>query len=155
VEYRWDADTDILTANLKAAADTEGASGSVEIQGSDGSWLVLDVVGGGIHGVEVAVWPDVRKRATLPPPAQVEDGRVAVPTKSGAVASLEMDAALVAEADDAERTIHFRVGPARQARTVRIGRQLLIDVDGRDRLAGVWMLEVPPFPEDPTTGGGA
>ena len=55
VEYRWDTDTDILTANLRARAASEGASGSVEIEGSDGSWLILDLNGGSIHGVEVAV----------------------------------------------------------------------------------------------------
>jgi hypothetical protein len=30
---------------------------------------------------------------------------------------------------------------------VRIARDILIDVDGRDRIAGVWLLAVPPFPE--------
>ena len=40
VEYRWDTDTDILTANLRARAVSEGASGSVEIEGS--RWLVAD-----------------------------------------------------------------------------------------------------------------
>ena len=149
VEYRWDADTDILTATLRPKAVGEGTSGSVEIQGSDGSWLVLDVAAGGVHGVEVAVWPEVKKRSTLTPPVEVEDGRIAVPNKGGgAVASLEMDAPLMAESDAAERTIHFRVGPPRQARTVRIARQILVDVDGRDRLAGVWLLDVPPFPPD-------
>jgi hypothetical protein len=52
-----------------------------------------------------------------------------------------------AEADDSERTIHFRLGPSRQTKTVRIARDILIDVDGKDRIAGVWLLAVPPFPE--------
>src|SRR5574338_83907 len=55
VEYRWDTDTDILTANLRVRASSEGASGSVEIEGTDGSWLILDLGGGSIQGVEVAV----------------------------------------------------------------------------------------------------
>ena len=37
VEYRWDTDTDILTANLRTRAAGDGASGSVEIEGSDKS----------------------------------------------------------------------------------------------------------------------
>ena len=78
VEYRWDTDTDILTANLRARAVGEGASGSVEIEGSDGSWLILDLNGGSMHGVEVAVWPEVRKRSSLAPPSEVTDGRVMV-----------------------------------------------------------------------------
>ena len=146
VEYRWDTDTDILTANLRARAVSEGASGSVEIEGSDGSWLILDLNGGSIHGVEVAVWPDVRKRSSLAPPGEVTDGRVMVGGNDNGIASIEMNTALAAEADDSERTIHFRLGPSRQTRTVRIARELLLDLDERDRLAGVWLLDVPPFP---------
>lgn len=149
VEYRWDADTDILTANLRARAAGEGASGSVEIEGADGSWLILDLTGGSIHGVEVAVWPEVRKRSALTPPTELTDGRIMVSEAGGnGIASIEMNTALAAEADEAERTIHFRLGPSRQTRTVRIARDILIDVDGKDRLAGVWLLGVPPFPEE-------
>jgi uncharacterized protein YuzE len=63
------------------------------------------------------------------------------------LAAIEMNTAIAAEADDAERTIHFRLGPSRQTKTVRIAREILIDVDGKDRIAGVWLLDVPPFPE--------
>ena len=147
VEYRWDTDTDILTANLRTQVVTEGTSGSVEIEGTDGSWLILDLNGGSIHGVEVAVWPEVRKRPALAPPGELTDGRVMVGEGSG-LASIEMNTALAAEADEAERTIHFRLGPLRHTRTVRIARDILIDVDGKDRIAGVWLLSVPPFPEE-------
>jgi hypothetical protein len=146
VEYRWDTDTDILTANLRTRVVTEGTSGSVEIEGTDGSWLILDLDGGSVQGVEVAVWPEVRKRSSLTPPGEVTDGRVMVWEGNG-LASIEMNTALVAEADEAERTIHFRLGPARQTKTVRIARDILIDVDVKDRIAGVWLLSVPPFPE--------
>jgi len=147
VEFRWDADTDILTANLRSRVVSEGTSGSVEIEGMDGSWLILDVNGGSVHGVEVAVWPEVRKRPTLAPPGEVTDGRVLVSSDGNEIASIEMNTALAAEADEAERTIHFRLGPPRQTRAVRIARDILIDVDGRDRIAGVWLLSVPPFPD--------
>lgn len=147
VEYRWDTDTDILTANVRARTVSEGASGSVEIEGSDGSWLILDLSGGCIHGVEVAVWPEVRKRPTLLPPAEVTDGRIMMGGSDNGLAAIEMNTAIAAEADDAERTIHFRLGPSRQTKTVRIARDILIDVDGKDRIAGVWLLGVPPFPD--------
>ena len=42
VEYRWDRDTDILTASAKAPTSGDGVSGSVELTGADGSWLILD-----------------------------------------------------------------------------------------------------------------
>ena len=147
VEYRWDTDTDILTANLRTRVVSEGTSGSVEIEGSDGSWLILDLNGGSVHGVEVAVWPEVRKRSSLSLPGEITDGRVMVGGEGNGIASIEMNTALAAEADDAERTIHFKLGPSRQTKTVRIARDILIDVDGKDRIAGVWLLSVPPFPD--------
>lgn len=151
VEYRWDADTEILTANVDEAGAPKagGASGSLGLEGSDGSWVILDVAGGQIKGVEVAVWPDVRKRRSLAPPPEVEDACVSLPDAGddGAVTSLEMDTSLIAESDPAERTIHFRVGRPRRVKTVRIARDLLIDVDSRSRIAGVWLLNVPPCPE--------
>jgi hypothetical protein len=148
VDYRWDPDTDILSAQLRPRAVGEGLSGAVELEGNDGSWLILDIASGRINGVEVAVWPPVRKRPALAPPAAVEDARVVVPLRraQGNVASVEVNTLMVAEADNAERVIHFRLGPARQTRTIRVGRDLLFDLDVQGRIAGLWLLNVPPFP---------
>ena len=153
VDYRWDADTDILTANLRANAVSEGMSGSVGVEGSDGSWLIFDVNAGKIRGVEVAVWPDVRKLSTLAPPDQVEDASVTLPARASqpGIASLEMDTALMAESDQSERTIHFRIGPKRRTRVVRLAKDILLDVDQRSVIAGVWLLNVPPFPAEAHT----
>ena len=148
VEYRWDTDTDILTARLDTPGDGTGPSGALELAGTDGTWLILDVVKGRIIGLEVAVWPDVHKRATLAPPVTVEDARVVVPLRAsqpGAVL-LEVETPLLAESDEAERVIHFRVGLKRDVRTVRLGRDLLLDVDSQSRIAGLWLLNVPPYP---------
>lgn len=149
VEYRWDPDTDILTAHLGAGASRDGMSGSVELTGDDGAWVVLDVKGGAIRGVEVAVWPDVRRVPTLAPPPGVENAAVTVPARSAdqAVSLVQVDTKLVAEADEAERTIHFRLGASRPARTVRIAADILVDLDDRGRIVGLWLLNVPPFPE--------
>ena len=65
------------------------------------------------------------------------------------MSAVEVDTPVAAESDDDERTIHFRLGPGRQVRTVRIARDMLLDIDTRDRLAGVWLLDVPPFPVNP------
>ena len=150
VEYRWDADTDILTATMHGGAKGTGSSGSIEIEGSDGSWLIFDVSGGRIAGVEVAVWPDVRKVETLTPPADAVPGLVSIPApvSPAGVASLEVDTRLVADADASERTIHFRFGAARTARAVRAARDLIFDLDETNHMAGVWLLNVPPFPTD-------
>ena len=56
ISYRWDPETDILTGTIRS--DTKkagGLTGSVELEGSDGSFILLDVAGGAIHGVEVVV----------------------------------------------------------------------------------------------------
>lgn len=149
VEYRWDADTDILTATLSGAAKGSGMSGSVEVEGADGSWLIFDVSGGRIAGIEVAVWPDVRKVGALTPP-EAQASIVTIPARASqpGVASLEVDTRLVADADASERTIHFRFGAGRQVRAVRVAQDLIFDVDEADHIAGVWFLNVPPFPTD-------
>ncbi len=148
VDYRWDPDTDILSAHLRPRAVGEGVSGAVELEGNDGSWLILDIAGGRVSGVEVAVWPDVRKRPALAPPSAVEDARIVVPVRRSehGVASVEVNTNMIAEADNAERVIHFRLGPARETRTVRLGRDMLLDLDAQSRIAGLWLLNVPPFP---------
>jgi hypothetical protein len=151
VEYRWDADTDILSAQLSPTGGNRGMSGSVELEGADGSWLILDVTDGQINGLEVAVWPEVRKLPSLPPPAVVENARVRVPARRSqpGLAALEVETPVMAESDEHGRTFHFRLGSARGARTVRLGHDLLVDLDSKTRIVGLWLLNVPPFPADP------
>jgi len=151
VDYRWDSDTDILSAVVHPEPGvTPSRATAVELEGADGSWLILDVRAGRISGVEVAVWPDVHTRADLAPPREVADATVIVgAVEKGRRLAVEVDTRLAAEADAAERTIHFRLGATRETRTVRIARDLLVDIDRRDRIAGLWLLDVPPFPEEP------
>lgn len=148
VEYRWDPDTEILSAQLSPRGSGEGLSGSVELEGSDGSWLILDVSSGRINGVEVAVWPEVHKRNSLQPPGKVEDAGVLVPSRRSkpGLAAVEVETAMLAEADDAERVFHFTLGKPKQTRTVRLARDLMLDVDASNHLVGLWLLNVPPFP---------
>lgn len=150
VDYRWDPDTDILTASLRGPMAGEGMSGSLGVEGSDGSWIMFDVAKGRIAGVEVAVWPEVRKRGRLDPPAAIEEASVSVPSRASqpGIASLEMDTSLMAEADNAERIFHFAFGKPRPVRAVRLARDILLDIDPRDRVVGLWLLNVPPFPAD-------
>jgi hypothetical protein len=148
VDYTWDPDTEILSAHLREKTSGTGMSGSVGLEGSDGSWLILDVKSGRINAVEVAVWPEVRRLPTLAPPASVDDAGVLVPGRRSqpALASVEVNTRLRADSDAAERTFHFLFGTPRDARTVRLARDILLDVDDEDRIAGVWLLNVPPCP---------
>jgi hypothetical protein len=146
VEYRWDADTEILSAQVKHVAAGNGVSGSMELEGADGSWLILDLTAGRINGVEVAVWPDVQKRSTLAPPSSIEDARVSVPQRASKPSAMEVEIPVMAEADEAERVFHFKLSGAKRSRTIRLANDLLLDVDGTSNLVGLWMLNVPPFP---------
>ena len=148
VEYRWDPDTEILSAQLTPRGAGKGLSGSVELEGADGSWLILDVSSGCINGVEVAVWPEVHKRNSLLPPNKVEDASVRVPSRKSkpGLAAVEVETPMLAEADDAERVFHFTLGKPKQTRTVRLARDLMLDVDSSNHLVGLWLLNVPPFP---------
>lgn len=146
VAYRWDTDTDILSAQLEGAAP-QGPAATVEVQGLDGSWMILDVRGGRLRGVEVAVWPDVRKRPTLSPPPS-EPGEVVLPPRHAAAGASAVDSPLSAEVDDPERVFHFRFGPGAQSRAIRVASDILVDVEPSGAVAGIWFLNVPPFPLD-------
>lgn len=149
VDYRWDADTDILSATLRVTGVAEGMSGSVDIQGSDGAWLLLEVSKGRLASVEIAVWPDVRTVERLTPPEGTAAVRMQLPARGAGTSALEMETKVTAVADTAERTIHFRIGAQRPAKAVRVARDLLVELDPKARIAGLWFLNVPPFPSSP------
>lgn len=147
VHYRWDTDTDIFTATLESTARPHAPSGSVEIEGSDGTWLVLELAGGRLVGVEIALWPDVHRNSALAVPQVAESAEILVTLRpSQLAATVEVEAPVRAEADDAESLVHFRIGDRREVRSVRVGSDLLLDVDRQGCLAGLWFLNVPPFP---------
>lgn len=147
LEYRWDADTDILCAMLRPSGVSEGVSGSLDIEGADGAWLTLELTDGRLAAVEVAVWPDVASVESLSPPVPSSTASVRIPSEGlAALAAVEVDTAIRAVADAPERTIHFRIGPTRSARAVQVARDLLLEIDAKERIAGLWFLNVPPFP---------
>ena len=153
MSYRWDAETDILTGSVKGAGADEqpdGLTGSVELEGVDGSFVLLDVAGGSIRGVEVVVWPDVRTVSTLAPPPDVMDADVLLPNRRSqpGIAALEVDTPLTIETNGAESLFRVRVGVSRKVDTVRVADGLLVELDERGELAGLWLVGVPPFPAD-------
>lgn len=148
VAYKWDPDTEILSAQLSPTVAGEGMSGSVGLEGSDGSWLILDVNAGRINGVEIAVWPDIRRLPALSPPSNVEDAHVLIPARRSQpnIASMENVTRMIAEADPAQRNFHFRLGKPKLTRTIRLARDVLLDVDDKSQITGLWLLNVPPGP---------
>lgn len=152
VSYRWDAETDILTGSVKGVVkeQEDGLTGSVELEGADGSFILLDVSGGAIRGVEVVVWPDVRTVQTLQAPAEPQAADVILPTRRSqpSVAAVEVDTPLTIETNPSESLFRVRVGPSRKVEVVQVADGLLVELDERQELAGLWLLGVPPFPAD-------
>ena len=151
VTYRWDPETDILTGAVKGAdkpKDDNGLNGSVELEGSDGSFILLDVAGGAIRGVEVVVWPDVRTVGALQAPASWKDADVVLPGKSGQVAAIEVETPLTIDTNPAESVFRVRIGPSRATQVLRVAEGLLVEVDEQRELAALWLVDVPPFPAD-------
>jgi hypothetical protein len=148
VRYAWDADTEILTVSVADRRGGGAAAVSLELEGRDGSWVTLEVRAGRLCGLEVAVWPPVRLRSALAPPVPSERGHVSLPALGalGGTTDVEVDTLLQVAADRQRRTYHFRIGRARPARAVHVGRDILVDVDEAGELAGLWLLHVPPLP---------
>src|SRR2546430_10358441 len=82
VSYRWDPETDILSVACKGSGKSTGLNGTVDLEGSDGSFVVIDVAGGAMRGVDVVTWPDdIRTRDDLAGPEAAKDGRVVFPSR--------------------------------------------------------------------------
>lgn len=149
LSYHWDAETDILSASCKATAKGSGLTGTIDLEGADGAFVVLDVADGVLRGVDVVNWPtEVPEVRGLAAPAGAEEARVTFATRSPqpGVAAVEVDTTLQIRKSPGESVFHVRVGRARTARAVRIADNLIVEVDRQSRLAGLWLLEVPPFP---------
>ena len=154
VSYRWDPETDILTVACKGVAKGNGMNGTVDLQGSDGSFVVIDVAGGALRGLDVVTWPDdVQTVASLAAPEPAKDAHVSFPSRKSqpGVAAVEVDTALTVDKNPTESLFHIRVGRTRAATVVRAADHLLVEVDKQSRLVGLWLLDVPPFPNVETT----
>jgi hypothetical protein len=146
VRYQWDAETEILTACIEDRRGGGWPVTAVTLAGPTGSWVTLDLRGGRLCGLEVAVWPPVELRAVLPTPRPAASGHALCPEAAAGPAEVEVDEELRAERDPGGRTVRLAVGPPRAARPVRVARDIMLDVDDAGALAAVWLLNVPPLP---------
>src|SRR5215210_9098233 len=78
VRFRWDADTEILSASIVDRRGGGSVATAVELEGSDGSWVTLELRAGRFCGVEVAVWPPVKARSVLAPPRSAQAGHASL-----------------------------------------------------------------------------
>lgn len=141
VTWRWEPETDILAGGLRPAPD--GAAGTLELSGLDGSVAVVDLAGGILAGLDVVVWPEVQTVPGLAAPAPSRRGAVRV--AGGEAETLDLEMAMAVRVDPAEDLIHLRVGAPRPTITVQVADRLLVEIDEAGGLAGFWLREVPPL----------
>lgn len=148
IAYKWDAETEILSGQFKGGRKSGGLTGSVELEGSEGSFVVLDVVAGVVRGLEVVVWPETAVVAGLTAPQPALNGQLIMPGRASqpGIAAVEVDTSLSAEKRPDESVIHLRVGPQRKAQVVQLAEGLIAEIDGQNTIAGLWLIGVPPFP---------
>lgn len=150
ISWRWDAETDILAGSFKGKEKGGGLTGTVELTDEEGSIAVVDVAGGVVRGLDVVVWPEVSTIPGLAPPSPTRDGKVIIPSRPSqpGIASLEVDTTLSVSTNPGETVFHLRIGTKREVEVVRIADSLLVEVDAKRRIAGFWLINVPPFPAE-------
>lgn len=149
MKYRWDAETEILSGQFSVSKKTAGLTGSVELAGAEGSFVILDVAGGAVRGLEIVVWPETAIVEGLTAPAPGSQGRLMMPARASqpGIAAVEVDTHLSVQRRADESVIHLRVGPRRKVTTVQLADGLIVEVDGDGNIAGLWLTNVPPFPK--------
>jgi len=152
IAYRWDPETEILSGQFKGSKKASGLTGSVELEGAEGSFVVLDVQAGVVRGLEVVVWPETTIADNLVPPEPKSKGQLVMPSRPSqpGVAAVEVDTQRSAAKRADESVIHLRVGPKRRVETVQLADGLIVEVDGEGNIAGLWLVDVPPFPQTQT-----
>lgn len=151
IVYKWDTETEILSGQFKGGRKSGGLTGSVDLQGAEGSFVVLDVLSGVVRGLEVVVWPEIAVVEGLQPPEPKSNGQLVMPSRASqpGVAAVEVDTQLSAEKRADESVIHLRVGPRRKVDVIQLADGLMAEVDGQGNVAGLWLTGVPPFPHQP------
>ncbi|GBD31418.1 hypothetical protein HRbin33_00370 [bacterium HR33] len=147
IAFKWDPETEILSGHFSGAGEGGGLTGSVEIAGTDGAYVVLDVNRGVLTGLEIAVWPKTTVVPELRPPRASSTGKLSVPSRPSqpGIAAVELETSLAAEKSEDQSVIHLMVGPKRSVTVVQLADNLLLEVDEAGQIAGFWLLDVPPL----------
>lgn len=148
IAYRWDAETEILSGQFKGGKKTDGLTGSVELTDAAGSYVILDVAGS-VRGLEVVVWPETSIVENLKAPEPTSQGRLMMPARASqpGIAAVEVETHLSAHKRADESVIHVMVGPRRKVTVVQLADGLILETDGEGNIAGLWLTNVPPFPQ--------
>lgn len=147
--WQWDVETDILSGAFMPGVMQTGYTGTVEMTDEEGSTVLLDISGGLLCGVDIAVWPEVTALPGLAAPVEARVAQVVIPGRSPrrGAAAMEFDTTISMAADPHGRVFHLRVGTRRPVEPIRVADKLLVEVDAAHRLAGLWFDGVPPRPD--------
>jgi hypothetical protein len=147
--WQWDVETGILSGAFMPGVMQTGYTGTVEMTDEDGSTVLLDISGGVLCGVDMAVWPEVTALPGLAAPVEARIAQVVIPGRSPrrGAAAMEFDTTISMAADPAGRVYHLRVGTRRPVEPIRVADKLLVEVDAAHRLAGLWLDGIPPRPD--------
>jgi hypothetical protein len=148
MEFHWDFDTEILTGKLAAGLPYPAQPQAIELGDAGGSFVTLSLDGSMLAGLEVVVWPEYKTSTALTPPRPEREGRLEIQLDEAAQKAgvVELKVELSCEKNGDESTIHLVVGDPRAVDSVTLAENLLAEVDAKGRLAGFWLLAVPPFP---------
>lgn len=146
VTWSWNAETRILSGGLPVPTGA-GFTGSIEITGDDGAIVVLDVRGGWFAGVEIVVWPGAEVDPDLAMPDGVP-GRIAIPGEASpsGIGAEELETAIEADVTPDRSRLHILIGGDEPERIVQVADHLLVELDARGGVAGLWMDAVPRAP---------
>jgi hypothetical protein len=146
-DFHWDVETEILAGCADVPSGGSGFTGSWELESDSGAVVALETSGGVLCGIEVVVWPEMREPAKLVAPHDAKPARVVLVAPGDASGGvLEIETPISAHAAAADALIHLVFGTSR-ARAVQVATNVIADLDSTGRLTGLWLVDLPPFPQ--------
>jgi len=148
VEFRWNQETEILAGDLPGVGGEQSTSHTIELGGTQGSYMSLNVQDGILNGIEVVVWPRGHRVEYLVPPKANRIGRlqVTVAGSTGPPGVVELDVPFFCTRDVNGSIVHLVFGARRDVEAVALAKNLIAEVDKAGYLAGLWLIDIPRFP---------
>jgi len=146
VSYRWTRRPTSSQSPVRNG-ESDGAQRTVDLEGGDGSFVVIDVAGAASTAWTSSPGRTTSAHATTSPSRSRPRRRVVFRAGSRSRGWRRSSGHRTHRGEEpTESVLHIRVGRQRVASVVRVADLLLVEVDKNSRLAGLWFLDVPPFP---------
>jgi hypothetical protein len=152
-QFQWDFKTEILVSTISHRESDELVSRTLQLGGSHGSYVSLNLEDGFLAGIEVVVWPqgDVVDQLNLPIAERSGRLRVDLGGYGNPPGVIELDTPLSCTRTSDESRVHLAFGRHDSIEVVSLAENLWAEIDDKGLLAGLWLADVPPFPEDKET----